>query len=511
MTDPGRRTHRTFLALSQHWRTLLRIVLAGIVCLTILNLPTMAALDAVLSYDPLASIVDLGDEVAIDVTVSGVTNLHSLQLELAFDPTVLNVVDADGGQQGFQIAPGDIFPPEESPFQNQANNSTGQINYEIAGFTSNPFTGDGVIATIRFVAVGSGQSNLTFSTHVLSDPDGTQIPSASAPGSVSVSAEPTQTSTPTDTPTNTPTATITPAPTDTRTPTATATPVGAHTTTPTSSGTPTPSATPSATSTVPGTVTVPTTTATVVATLPTPTNTLVPSTTPTTFPAYLYLPLVLKRFAIELPTRTATPISTMTPRPKQTDVPTVAAPSPTNTPGVTLTPTSAGGTGACSHLIVNGDFETDGEEAWLFPITEYTAGYSTNHYHGGDRSLRTGLETASPNVQSNSSARQTIDVPADANTMRMSFWYYCLSTESMMDEDWHQVAILDGDEQIAQSLLFLQWPDGNQQKWERVQFDEQVLGQFPGQRIHVCFETSNDGRGGKAAMHIDDVVFEVCR
>ena len=48
---------------------------------------------------------------------------------------------------------------------------------------------------------------------------------------------------------------------------------------------------------------------------------------------------------------------------------------------------------ACADPIVNGDFETD--TGWDLPKTTYPASYTTNAFHSGTRSVRTGIVDAS--------------------------------------------------------------------------------------------------------------------
>lgn len=126
----------------------------------------------------------------------------------------------------------------------------------------------------------------------------------------------------TPTPTPTPIATATPTPTASPTATATASPTATATASPTATATASPTASPTATATASPTATAtasPTATATASPT-PNPTATASPTATATASP-------------------TATPIATATPTATPSPIPTTPTPSPTITPGATVTPT----------------------------------------------------------------------------------------------------------------------------------------------------------------------------
>lgn len=486
---------------SQSSAVRLRIVLFVICCLLICDLPAVAALDTVISFYPLDSAVSVGTVFDVDITLAGVADLGSVQLQISFDPTVLSVVDANPGTPlVIEIQPGDIFV-SDSPLFNQADNVGGQIDYSIMNTSSGPFTGDGVIATITFLALGGDVSPLDFDLAILAEPGGADIPATMEPGSVTVSGEATETPTPTVTETATPTAT------DTATPDAT----------------------------LPST---PTKTTGATITPPTPTNTVILTPTSTHTPAYTQLPLVFKSYVVELPTPTPTATYTASPTPTATDLPTIG-PSPPATPTATatetsaptstvtatstqtlsptltgtVTPTATWAPGKCIELVVNGDCEDyEADDAWDFIPSAHMAGYSSTQCRD-TRALRTGIESGGP-VFSYSAVEQVIDVPLEAEEMTLTFWYYCVATGPDYDGDRHYAFIID-QEGIYHTpyLLDMTWPESNQQSWVQAQFTNETydLGQFRGQRIRLHFETVNNPWGGFAVMYIDDVSLEVCR
>lgn len=127
---------------------------------------------------------------------------------------------------------------------------------------------------------------------------------------------------------------------------------------------------------------------------------------------WAFLPGIFKHFSISPSPSTPT----LTP----TGSPTPGTPTPTKTPPV------------CYDLILNGDME--GNTGWEFPVTTYTAGYSTlrNHTPGGTRSIRTGIDPPDVNIYSYSSAGQLLLIPNSAKSADLSLWIYPISNEAVL-------------------------------------------------------------------------------
>ena len=173
----------------------------------------------------------------------------------------------------------------------------------------------------------------------------------------------------------------------------------------------------------------------------------------------------------------------------------------------------------CSEAIVNGGFEND--TGWELPITEYTAGYSTDLFHSGTRSMRTGIPNPADNRYSYSSARQAVTIPANATSATLSFWIYPISSESTstllptaplgetfgksaLASDIQYVIILNQYDQMIDQLV---WQRSNSRVWTYYTFD---LMKYAGSTIQVQFGTYNDGIGGITSLYVDDVSLDIC-
>jgi len=250
---------------------------------------------AVVRIQPASQQVAPGGLVTASIVISGVANLYGAEVRLTFNPAILAVVEANGGQSGVQITPGPQLT-SQGTYQiiaNQVSDTAGTLTYIVFQFTpSPPFMGTDVLATILFLALAQGISAISFSYTELSTNNGFVIPRTFEAGTIAV-ASPTDTPTPASTVTNTPTATNTPTQTATETPTntpthtATNTHIAASTETQTATPKETPTATPTETPTATPTAT-PTET-------PTPASTATNTDTPTAtaVPTYLiYLPRI---------------------------------------------------------------------------------------------------------------------------------------------------------------------------------------------------------------------------
>jgi hypothetical protein len=155
----------------------------------------------------------------------------------------------------------------------------------------------------------------------------------------------------------------------------------------------------------------------------------------------------------------------------------------------------------CAELILNGGFET--EDAWLLGPSPVMPQYVTYASHTGNRSLVLGI-TSGANIESFSSARQTVILPASAAQLTLSFWAYAMA-DSPATTDYMEVVLLNA---TGTTILNKPWQSHNDSRlWNRYAFD---LTAWRGQTVQVYFNVYNDGVGGRAAMFLDDVSLQTC-
>ncbi len=218
--------------------------------------PEGAQTTTVVRLQPATSPLPVGETTTVDLVVENVTDLYAVEVQIQFAPSILQVQDADPGQEGVQISPGDLLSPD-FVVTNMADNTTGLISYTLTQVApAEPVTGSGTLARFEVQGLAAGDSPLTFSTIKLATSTAQEIPATVQSGQITVGqgGEPTTTVTATLLPTvtttlpATATATITPTATVTGTvPTPTITPTVVVTTTIVPTASPVPDATPTVT------------------------------------------------------------------------------------------------------------------------------------------------------------------------------------------------------------------------------------------------------------------------
>lgn len=116
-----------------------------------------------------------GDEGALEIRMENVEKLAGIELHLAFDPVLLEVVDQDIAEEGAQIAHGDFLSPDFVA-QNLTQVDEGVIDYAIACIpVDKAVSGSGTLARVRFRALSEGETIVEIRGFLLSDPEGQPI------------------------------------------------------------------------------------------------------------------------------------------------------------------------------------------------------------------------------------------------------------------------------------------------------------------------------------------------
>jgi hypothetical protein len=140
------------------------------------------------SIDPASQGVFLGDTATTDVLVGDVTDLYGVEFQLTFDPTLVEVVDANPSKPGIQIQPGDFLSPDWL-LDNIADNANGSIDYALSQRDpSPPKSGSGVLAVITWRGKAVGTSPVHFTYVLLGAPGGAPIPASTQDGQIMVCA-----------------------------------------------------------------------------------------------------------------------------------------------------------------------------------------------------------------------------------------------------------------------------------------------------------------------------------
>jgi len=140
-----------------------------------------------------STLVGTGERVDLEIQIQDVTGMYGGRVQLTFDPAVIRVLDADprGSSPGVQIYPGDFLDTfNQLVLVNQADNEAGTIDYAVTQLhPAVGRSGSGVLARIRFEALGAGSSPVHLAALRLGDdtrPDPVEIPAGTQDGQVIV-------------------------------------------------------------------------------------------------------------------------------------------------------------------------------------------------------------------------------------------------------------------------------------------------------------------------------------
>lgn len=135
-----------------------------LLCVAALLVGSMVGAQAspVLSVTPSLSNVTVGTSFTLDVRISGVSDLFGWQLDLGFDPALLNASPATEGS--FFGAPTSFFGG--GAVDNIGGTITTMFN-ALSGTVG--VTGDGILASISFQAMGVGTATLSLMNLLLLD------------------------------------------------------------------------------------------------------------------------------------------------------------------------------------------------------------------------------------------------------------------------------------------------------------------------------------------------------
>lgn len=124
--------------------------------------------------------VKVDKKVTVKVLIKNVPAIYGADVHLAFDPRLLEVVDADKNADGVQVKPGRFLDPDKGFFlQHTVDNEAGTIDYALTLLNpAPPAEGDGVLVRIAFRGKADGLATIAISAGLF----GTQTGETIQPG-----------------------------------------------------------------------------------------------------------------------------------------------------------------------------------------------------------------------------------------------------------------------------------------------------------------------------------------
>ncbi|MFC1600511.1 cohesin domain-containing protein [Patescibacteria group bacterium] len=140
--------------------------------------PTPSPGEALIWLEPFNNSALIGDTAFVTITLSDFENVFGGEVYISFDPTILQVIDADVDLPGVQIIPGTNLtscPFADFTALNTTDNSLGIIDYAATQLNPRPTCTDGDMAAIEFQCISEGVSYVDFTNTIIADPDGKPI------------------------------------------------------------------------------------------------------------------------------------------------------------------------------------------------------------------------------------------------------------------------------------------------------------------------------------------------
>jgi len=157
---------------------------------------------------------------------------------------------------------------------------------------------------------------------------------------------------------------------------------------------------------------------------------------------------------------------------------------------------------AATELIVNGGF--DGSlSGWTLGGAKLPI-LSTAQIHSGTSSIRCGSSNGTgTDLNGDSSAFQSVSIPASASTATLTFWYFAATLDTITF-DWQDAQVRSSTGAVLINIFHMA---SNTQVWTQRTVD---LTPFRGQTVQIYFNAHDDGfSGDPTSLWIDDVSVKV--
>jgi len=175
-------------------RILLRMAFVALL-LAAQSAAAQPAVPTIVRPNPVEVVVGANQTVTVTLFVEDVADLYGADIRLAFDPAVLQVVDADPAATGIQIAPMSSFLKPDFVVKRKACNAANPADPDcpsggVAWYAatqvnpSTPATGSGALAAITFRRIAAGDTQLRITYQELATRAGAQIPAQVVDGRI---------------------------------------------------------------------------------------------------------------------------------------------------------------------------------------------------------------------------------------------------------------------------------------------------------------------------------------
>ncbi len=150
--------------------------------------PTLEPDQTVVKVDPESLVVSLcSEQESMAIQVENVTSLAAVQLEVTYDPDVIEVIDANDSQTGVQVKVDEAFADGFIALNN-VDTANGRISFAATLLGSDKIDGDTGLITIDWRPQKAGVSAVTLEDVILANTNGQSIEFTSRHGTVEVTS-----------------------------------------------------------------------------------------------------------------------------------------------------------------------------------------------------------------------------------------------------------------------------------------------------------------------------------
>lgn len=129
----------------------------------------------VVRCDPVLATGLMNQFLNVDIYVENVVDLNAADIRLSFDPSMVQVYDADPQASGVQILILDDLISPDFILRKNADNVAGTIWYAATQVQRDPVSGSGPLARITFQPLQAGSFTMPITYQKLAEPDSTEI------------------------------------------------------------------------------------------------------------------------------------------------------------------------------------------------------------------------------------------------------------------------------------------------------------------------------------------------
>lgn len=128
-----------------------------------------------LRFEPDMAQMGLHEETAVSLFVEHVRGLYGLDLRIAYDPTLVEILDGDAEQAGIQVERGEA-PYPDFVVRNEVDPAAGVVAYAVTQLNPRaPYNGTGTVLTLHLRGQAEGRGALTIADWQLVDPETYEI------------------------------------------------------------------------------------------------------------------------------------------------------------------------------------------------------------------------------------------------------------------------------------------------------------------------------------------------